>query len=40
MPLHRAKETNNKTLELFIDNKKKDIFDIAAVRNARPNMSK
>ena len=39
-PLYRAKETNIKSLELFIENIEKDIFDTAAVRNVRPNISK
>ena len=39
-PLHRAKETNIKSLELFIEKIEKDIFDTAAVRNVRPNISK
>ena len=39
-PLYRAKETNIKSLELFIENREKDIFDTAAVRNVRPNISK
>ena len=38
--LYRAKETNIKSLELFIENIEKDIFDTAAVRNVRPNISK
>ena len=39
-PLYRTKETNIKSLELFIEKIEKDIFDTAAVRNVRPNMSK
>ena len=39
-PLYRAKETNIKSLELFIENIEKDIFDTAAVRNVRPNILK
>ena len=39
-PLYRAKETNINSLELFIENIEKDIFDTAAVRNVRPNISK
>ena len=39
-PLYRAKETNIKSLELFIENIEKDIFGTAAVRNVRPNLSK
>ena len=39
-PLYRAKEINIKSLELFIENREKDIFDTAAVRNVRPNISK
>ena len=39
-PLYRAKETNIKSLELFIENIEKDIFDTTAVRNVRPNISK
>ena len=31
--LNRAKETNIKSLELFIEIREKDIFDTAAVRN-------
>ena len=38
-PLYRAKETNIKSLELFIENIEKDIFDTAAVIS-RPNISK
>ena len=39
-PLYRAKETNIKSLELFIENIEKDIFDTAAVRNVRPSIPK
>ena len=39
-PLYRAKETNIKSLELFIEKIEKDIFDTAAVRNVLPNISK
>ena len=39
-PLYRARETNIKSLELFIENIEKDIFDTATVRNVRPNISK
>ena len=39
-PLCRAKETNIKSLELFIENIEKDIFDTAAVRNAQLNISR
>ena len=39
-PLYRAKETNIKSLELFIESIEKDTFDTAAVRNVRPNLSK
>ena len=38
-PLYRAKETNINSLELFIENIEKDIFDAAAKRNFRPNIS-
>ena len=38
-PLYRAKGTNINSLELFIENIKKDIFDAAAKRNFRPNIS-
>ena len=38
-PLYRAKETNIISLELFIENIEKDIFDAAAKRNFRPNIS-
>ena len=38
-PLYRAKETNINSLELFIENIEKDIFDAATVRNFRPNIS-
>ena len=41
MPLYRAKETNIKILELFIEKIEKDnIFDTAAVRNVLPNILK
>ena len=39
-PLYGAKEINIKSLELFIENIEKDIFDTAAVKNVRPNISK
>ena len=38
-PLYRAKETNINSLELFIENIEKDIFDAVAVRSFRPNIS-
>ena len=38
--LSRAKETNIKSLELFIEKIEKDILDTAPVRNSRPNISK
>ena len=38
--LYRGKETNIKSLELFIENIEKDIFDTAAVRNFPTNISK
>ena len=38
-PLYRAKETNIISLELFIKNIEKDIFDAAAKRNFRLNIS-
>ena len=34
--LYRARETNIKRLEVFIENIGSDIFDTAAVRNVRP----
>ena len=41
MSLYRAKETNIKILELFIEKiEKHNIFDTATVRNIRPNISK
>ena len=41
MSLYRAKETNIKILELFIEKIEKDnIFDTAAVRNVLPNILK
>ena len=39
-PLYRAKETNIKSLELFIGNIEKDTFDTATVKNVRPKISK
>ena len=41
MSLYRAKETNIKILELFIEKIEKDnIFDTAAERNVLPNIFK
>ena len=37
---YRPKETNIKSLELFIENIETDVFKTAAVRNFRPNISK
>ena len=39
-PLYRAKETNINSLELFIENIEKDIFDTTAVINLPTNISK
>ena len=39
-PLHRTKETNIKSSELFFKNIEKDVFDIPAVKNVQPNISK
>ena len=38
--LYRAKETNIKSLRLFIEKIENDIFDTAALRNVRPNILK
>ena len=37
---YRPKETNIKSLELFIENIETDVFKTAAVTNVRPNISK
>ena len=38
MPLYRAKETNLKSLKLFMENIEEELFDTAAVRNVWPNV--
>ena len=39
-PLYNSKPTNNRSLELFIDNIEKDLFNPTSLVSARPNISK
>ena len=39
-PLYNSKPTNNRSLELFIDNIEKDLFNPTPLVSARPNISK